>query len=288
MQKSASFLGLATAVGTLVGCATNVSPSGEAADAEVSTTATAIVVVEGSSSSSSAESHASAVARFVKARGGLVDDDALRMVGATVDFPAMGSCAALAPSRASQARPLALLDVGAVSLLAGDVATPLARRQLPDVADLVSGVVYSARADMLPSRSAYTLRVSGDVEVGAFTFTATSPGEPAELRIMGEDGRRGPVSLLAGSAVDFTWDGEPSNDIVYVDVITPASVTVARCVFPDAGRASIPASVFTTFGPLDEGTFAVHRLHREPFTARGVDPGEVRFDFARVVAFARH
>jgi hypothetical protein len=33
---------------------------------------------------------------------------------------------------------------------------------------------------------------------------------------------------------------------------------------------------------------AVHRLHREAFSARGVDPGEVRFDFARVVSFVRH
>ena len=41
------------------------------------------------------------------------------------------------------------------------------------------------------------------------------------------------------------------------------------------------------FGALEEGTLAVHRLHREAFHARGVEPGEVRFDFARVVAFAR-
>jgi hypothetical protein len=290
MQKSASTLGLVTAVATLVGCATNVSPTGEATDAEVSTTATAIVVVEGSTANDG--SHASAVARFVKARSGIVDDDALRMVGATVDFPAIGACASLAPNRAAPGRTLALLDVGAVSLSASDVAIPLARRQLPDVADLVSGVVYSARADGVPARSAYTLRVEGspDLDVAPFMVTAASPGEPADLRVAGEDGRdgrRGPISLAVGSPTEITWESPlaATDDLVYVDVTSTSSVATARCLFPDAGRASIPSAAF---GLLDEGTLAVHRLHREAFSARGVDPGEVRFDFARVVSFVRH
>jgi hypothetical protein len=47
--------------------------------------------------------------------------------------------------------------------------------------------------------------------------------------------------------------------------------------------------VFTSpaLASAEYGTIAVHRLHHEAFRAHGVDPGEVRFDFARVVSFVR-
>jgi hypothetical protein len=37
----------------------------------------------------------------------------------------------------------------------------------------------------------------------------------------------------------------------------------------------------------DAGTLVVHRLRREPLSARGIDSGEVRFDFARTIAYVR-
>jgi hypothetical protein len=46
----------------------------------------------------------------------------------------------------------------------------------------------------------------------------------------------------------------------------------------------LPAGALVT---LDDASLAVHRLHREGFRVRGVDPGEVRFDFARVVSVTR-
>jgi hypothetical protein len=191
------------------------------------------------------------------------------------------------------------LDVGGVSLAAGGVVTPLGRRQLPDVADLVSGVVYSAsaRGDALPSRSGYTLRVEGapDLDVAPFTVSANSPGEPADLRVLSEDGRRddgrrGPVALAAGAPIELTWESEAGDDAIYVDVTLATGAVSARCLISDSGdtgRAVLPATVLGGLNAGDEGSLAVHRLHREPFHARGVDPGEVRFDFARVVPFVR-
>ena len=280
-----------SALAILAGCTTSVFPSsGEAVDAEVATTATAVIVVEGSSSSSSSgdAAHTEAVARFVRARSGAVDDDALRMVGAVVDVPAMGACSSLASPRVPGGRAMALLDVGGVTLFAGEVAATLQRRQLPDVADLVSGVVYSARAEGLPSKSAYLLRIDGapESDVAPVVVSATSPGEPSDVRLAGDDGRSGPVSLplAPAAAVDLTWEPGSAEDVVYVDIGATSVAPAIRCLFDDGGHAALPASAF---GAIEDGAVAVHRLHREAFRTHGVDPGEVRFDFARVVSFQR-
>jgi hypothetical protein len=280
-----------SALAVLAGCTTSVSSPGEPADAEVSTNATAIVVVEGSSTNEGV--HTEAVARFVRARSGVVDADALRMVGAAVDFPAVGSCASLG-SRAPAARAISLLDVGGVTLFAGESVAALQPRQLPDVADLVSGVVYSFGGSaaatrgpaLLPAKSAYLLRVDGapESDVAPFAVSAKSPGEPADVRFGGDDGRGGAVSIAAGQATELTWEAGSGEDAIYVDLAGTSSAPMMRCLFVDSGRAQLGAAAF---GALDDGTITVHRLHRETFHAHGVDPGEVRFDFARVVAFAR-
>jgi hypothetical protein len=292
-------LTLPVAIAALAGCATNVSATGEAADAEASTTATAVVVVERTVSTAGAgeSTRAEAVARFVRMRSGAVDDDALRMVGAAVDFPALGSCAQLpslpsARGSAAPVRAIALVDVGAVTVESGGVKTSLVPRQLPDVADVVSGVVYAARPSdaALPPRGKYLLRAAGSAEldVAPFVVSAAAPGEPSELRIAGQDARAAAgVAIAASAPVELTWEAGAPDDSIYVDVAgaatTPALPTV-RCLFTDSGRASIPAAAF---GGIDDGALTVHRLHREAFHVRGVDPGEVRFDFARVVAISR-
>jgi hypothetical protein len=284
------------ALAVLAGCVS--APGDATADAEVSTPATAIVVVEGFSSNEG--SRTDAVARFVRTRTGAVDDDALRMVGARVEFPAIGGCGPLGSARPAGSRAITLLDVGGVTLLAGNGGEPIATlepRQLPDVADLVSGVVYSTagrggREDAFPSKSAYLLRVDGtaESEVPPFVVSVTSPGEPADVRVGGDDGRGGPVSIALGAPVDLRWEaGLPApagdaDDLIYVDLSATSAAPSTRCLFLDSGQARLDES---DFGALGEGTIAVHRLHREAFHARGVEPGEVRFDFARVVTFVR-
>ena len=281
-----SFVG-SSALALVAGCTTSVSTPGEAADAEVTcTNATAIVVVEGSSSNEGVRTEA--VARFVRARSGAVDADALRMVGAAVDFPAVGGCASLGAARAPSSRAIALLDVGGVTLFAGESVAALQPRQLPDVADLVSGVVYSAaaRGGALPSKSAYLLRVDGapEADVSPFAVSAKSPGEPSDVRFAGDDGRGGAVTIASGTPVDLAWEAGAGDDAIYVDLAGTSSAPITRCLFVDSGHATLGAAAF---GALEDGTIAVHRLHRESFHARGVDPGEVRFDFARVVSFVR-
>ncbi len=274
-----------------VACSANVAGSPEAADAEASSSS-AIVVVE--RTTSSADARASAVARFVRMRAGAVDDDALRMVGATVEFPAMGSCASLAVKSSANPRAAELVDVGLISLEASGIRTSLQPRRLPDVVDLISGVVYATQAsdaDALPAESSYVLRVAGgsgagEQAVAPFMVTAVAPPEPLDVRVLGQDARNA-VTVPGGVAVDLSWDvRDPSvatDDIVYVDVAGSApSALAARCLFPDTGAATLPAALFEP-----EGTLTLHRLHHEPFHVKGVAAGDIRFDFARTVSFTR-
>jgi hypothetical protein len=270
-------------LGALVGCSVQAA-GGDSADAEASTQATAVVVVERTAGPGDA-ARAEAVARFVQMRAGAVDDQALRMVGAAVDFPSFGACAPAGSARPladAPARAVKLADVGLVSLEANGVRTNLLARQVPDVADLVSGVVYTARAEAaLAPRARYVLKSGGTTEVEPFEVAALAPSEP-EVQIGGQDGR-GAIALAPNAAADLSW--EAGDDLVYVDIASSdASTPVMRCLFGDTGHATVPAAVF---GAAEDGTISVHRLHREAFRARGLDSGEIRFDFARTIAFTR-
>jgi hypothetical protein len=321
-MRSGSFsFALPLAAATLFGCATNVSIGGDGTsgepEASASSAATAVIVIERTAAAGSETTRTEAVARFVRMRAGAVDDDALRLIGATVDFPAMGTCAtglgamrgsstavasasgngangAAAPSP-PRARAMALLDVGAITVESGGVKTNLLARQLPDVADLVSGVVYTARPTgaagyaeaALPARGTYVVRAGGSTEldIAPFVAVATAPGDPVDLRVAGQDARTGGVTIAPSGPAELTWEQGGADDVIYVDVTSKVSgVPGVRCLFADAGRASIAATALTAF---DEGTLSVHRVHREPIHAHGIEPGEMRFDFARTIPFSR-
>jgi hypothetical protein len=266
-----------------LGCATAVSSPSGPGDAEASITS-AVVVVERTADATEG-SRAEASARFVRVPVGSSVADALRAIGAGLDLPARGTCVGLGvrPEGVASAPVVELVDVGEVSLEASHVETRLTPRLLPDVTDVVSGLVYARTADpsALPSATQYVAHVRGGADVPAFDVTALAPADPATVRIAGEDT---PGTLAAaGTSVDFTWTPDTSGDLLYLDV-QPGG---ARCVLDDgtageAGHAAIPTSLLD-----DAGTMVLHRLHRETFQVPGLEKAEVRFDFARSVTYAR-
>ena len=246
------------------GCSAVVGSS-EGADAQ-SASVTGVVVVERTVSDSSPQ-RGEASARFVRFRGAL-DDGMLRLVGAGLDLPAVGECS-VASDRAA-ARSVELLDVGSVSIESlgtGDHVN-LAPRQVPDVVDLVSGTMYSARIDdtAVPSDADVAVVVAGSADVPAFSVRTKTPEPPADVELAGLD----------AASADLTWTAAGA-DAIYVDVDG-----ASRCSFSDEGHASLPSSLFS-----DQGTLAVHRLHREKLSIPGLDGGEVRFDFARTISYRR-
>jgi hypothetical protein len=273
---------------TIVSCAAAVSASDVAADAETTTTS-AIVVVERSADPAGTPS-AQASARFVRVARTSSSDEALRAIGAKIDLPALGTCAPLA-SLADGVGPddpapfVELLDVGLVSLEpSAGPETRLVPRQLPDVTDIVSGVVYARATDpgLLPADSRYVLHVAGGPSLPAFDAIAVAPAAPSDVRVAGEDGAS--AIVVADESVRIAWSARPAGDSIYVDV-QPAGM---RCLLQADGRGgndsqgTLPSSLFG-----GSGFFVIHRLHREALRAIGLDSGEIRFDFARSIGY-RH
>jgi len=261
-----------------------------------------LVVIERTVTADDA-ARSSAVARFIKMRAGSLDDETLRMVGATLDLPPLGACApataggadttlsgASATREAEGPRAVELLDVGGVAIEANSLRTTLEARALPDIVDLVTGVLYSTRLgqhdpDALPGQGAYVIRSSGSSSaaepergVPAFTVSATAPGEPDDLRVDGQDARSSDgVRLTAGGLVALSWranDAADPDDVIYVDLIpargaggsTEPGQTAAtvRCLFADRGAATLPASAFTLGAPIEtHGTTSPEPLRSE-------------------------
>jgi len=252
------------ALSALVGC-TVVDPDLPDAEAQTSTTASAIIVVERGPSGDAI------VARFVRARQGVVDDVALRTAGVQA-LPALDTCITSFDAPASPARAVDLLDVGNMTF----EGTALSPRKLPDLG-MVDGRFYAARSsDAFAAASRVSLKASGGSDLPeGFSVSLNAPRELDDVH-----------AAPSASGLDVAWDATDADahDLVYVDVVARDATTVARCSGSDIGHIAIPAAVL---GAVDEGTLSVHRVHREAFKTRGIDPGEVRFDLARTVAFRR-
>jgi hypothetical protein len=273
----------------LLGCTGSVSDPASSGDAE--TTSTSAVVIVERAVGATGEPRAETSARFVRVSSPSSTRDALRTIGASIDLPTRATCASIAglASGVAPAGPtpvVALLDVGAVSLEANGKETRLAPRQLPDVTDVVSGVVYARTADaaLFPAGNRYVVRVSGGLEIDPFEVSAAAPADPADVKANGEE-TPGTLIVTAGAPVEFAWTSDATDDLLYVDV-QPAAY---RCTLEDGlnaagdqARASVPASLLD-----DAGTLVVHRVHREALVARGLESGELRFDFSRAVSYTR-
>lgn len=273
-MRSLSFvLGALSSVATLAGCAVSSPDPGPEA---TSTTATAIVAVERTIGPGDTVRADTVAARFVRVRQGLVDEAALRVAGVSDDVPAPGVCTE--PNDSShasiQGRSVDLLDVGQVTVATDSArkSLVLSPRTMPDPAGVVSGVFYTSRsAEAFGAGGKVALRSTGGADLDAFSLNVTAPRELADVRI----------GQSAGG-FDVTWDAsEDSKDLVYVDVLAPATHAVIRCSAIENGH------VFLPYTGSEDGQVAVHRLHRETFKAKGIEPGEVRFDLSKIVAFHR-
>ncbi|MBX3227978.1 MAG: hypothetical protein KIT84_27865 [Labilithrix sp.] len=270
----------ALAAPSLVGCAVSAPPDpGPETTSPSSTPATAVVEVDRTTGPGESARTDAVVARVVRVKQGAVDESALRIAGIPDELPA-GGC--IVPSEASALNPgqsVELLNVGPVSMASdGARNTLLMPRTMPDPAGVVSGFFYSARsADAFAAGSRVTFKTSGGTDLpDGFTISANAPKDLTAVRaVFGDDG-----------ALDVAWDATEADphDVVYADVLSPAPHVVLRCVASDTGHLVVPASHLNS---VDEGQLAVHRLHRESFRAKGIDPGEVRFDVAKVITFRR-
>jgi hypothetical protein len=298
-------LSLFCAVAPALGCAGTVAGAPGTGDAETAATH-AVIVVERTLDATEG-SRAEASARFIRVAESSATA-ALQTIGASLDLPPRGSCASVTSlvasastlSEGAERALIELADVGAVSIDTGDALSRLAPRQVPDVTDVVSGVVYARAADpsLFPAAVPYAVHITGGPDFDAIDASATAPADPTDVRLVGEDGHGG-AELAGGAPIEFDWPATASfgADVLYVDV-RPVAGSGVRCVLApdedpagdagDAARAVVSAaSLSDDHGAFTEGTLVIHRVHRETFRARGLDSGEVRFDFARTIAYKR-
>lgn len=292
MHRAAPALALALSAGFAgfagTGCSAMVAASGTG-DAEPRLTTSAVIVVERMVDPAGG-SRAEASARFVRVTSPVSTDEALQAIGAALVLPAAGHCVPLASL--SGASPLTepapvveLVDVGSVSLEAEGRETHLVSRLLPDVTDVVSGLVYARTADttLLPAESRYTIRVAGRFDLAPFEVTASAPADPANVITGGTDVDG--TLVVTGPTFPFSWPSGADADVIYVD-LQPGGV---RCVLggeTTAGDPLVRASIQTALLG-DSGTLVVHRLRSQPLVAQGLEGGELRFDFGRSLSYVR-
>ena len=185
-----------------------------------------------------------------------------------------------------------LVDVGPVSLEVNGRETRLVPRQLPDVTDVVSGVVYAraADADALSRRqraTSFTSAGGPDVEpVRRLRRRAGRPGRRAHrgrgLRPAWSSRPVAPHRALVDARRDATTslfvDVQPAASAARSDGERSAGASTAR-----ARARALPASLVRRGGHA-------RRPPGPPRTARpraGLESGEVRFDFSRSVAYLR-
>ncbi len=262
----------------LVACTGTVDAS-NSPDADSSEVAAAIAIDTTSYADEAAPAHTTAVARFIRARSS-VDDGTMHMLGAGLDLPPVGTCSGISPRAESAGQAVELMDVGAIDVDIAGHDSFLAPRHLPDMDDLVWGVVYSARTDATETaiNGPISIRVGGSKDVGAFSIDVANVEAPANVTFDGD--ALAPILLRGNEDLHASWTPIPqSADVIYFDVDNGTETLV--CAYDDRGSADLPASLFAT----RSGSLTIHRLHREVVTAHGIDDGEARFDFARVYDF---
>jgi hypothetical protein len=164
-----------------------------------------------------------------------------------------------------------LLDAGEVLVRAAGHAVRLPPRYVPELLPFVTGVAYAAEAGADPevevAPSEVVVSAFGGEDVGAFSAAAELPSPP-RLSSVGDPTR--------GAALDLAWEGRGSGTVDIV--VTRDAGRSLRCRVADSGRFSIPARALAQVwdsGRADSATVSVERSQRTPFSAPGLDGGDV-------------
>ncbi|MEM9696168.1 MAG: hypothetical protein AAGA56_26725 [Myxococcota bacterium] len=226
-------------------------------------------------------------ARFVRLAGTLDWDDADHLVGALAStLPRRAGCV---PHETESARPAnraadPLGRVGAIELLdLGEVAVrldaspqariPLVSRAFPDVAEVVSGLVYTSRdAQVIPDGARLVVE-GGHTGDERFSVAVDLPSLRGTVDISPTD----------GAAASVAWEvGEPGD---WVTLHLKGSGQSYDCSFEDTGVATIPGEVVRAIGDSEAGfDIDFHRLRMHQVSLRpdrDLDEVHVRVDLMK-------
>lgn len=263
-------------------CSGNV-PDG--ADATASTTQALVVVEQSVPQNASDTARANASAWFLRVNDPQSLNDANRLVTDVFDVPAVGSCAVLGsqkpPSATSPMSPVELAYAGDVVVQTDRSRVQLAMRAFPDLANLVSGVVYTARNGsdlLLPAAGTIAVKASGGYDLAPIDAEAYAPAPPDQVTVNGQSLSSDSVSLRGGAPIEISWNAENQGDFIYVDLEPSKGSRSAtlRCSLADTGSGQIDAPTL----PSAELRFSLHRVRTSPLKTATHEVGLARFDFA--------
>jgi hypothetical protein len=222
-------------------------------------------------------------ARFLRLQEGADPRVAAELVGATTEAPARAGCQPLGASGPHLAlgglTPVELVRAGDVAIESSNRRTHLTARAYPDVAHLVSGIVYTSpevASDVPADATSLTFLVAAGERVPGLRVAVPLPRGVDDLRVNGRPLREAVSAPIERVPLRFAW----SNDggVAFLDVAAieaNGDATRWRCVGDREGGLTLPASIALT-APTIEVT--AHRLTMAPFQADALASGQVQFD----------
>ncbi|MDW8248109.1 MAG: hypothetical protein RMJ98_02240 [Myxococcales bacterium] len=240
-----------------------------------------------------------ASATFLRVQEGTDPGVVAKLVGAIPELPPEGTCWALdamepttVPLRTLS--PVELLRVGEVVVRSETTSTRLVTRAYPDVAHLLSGVVYTSSGRELPgAQGRVSFEVGGAEAVPGFTLEVPMPPPISSLMLDGVEVGDEQDWLSLGDTVELQWAAAeedvtlpPSVGVVgpdrfFVDLSvldgkkTPKTL---RCSGGAKARLVAPLQVSEQTQSV---TVTAHRLRTVRLSSPALAGGEVRLDAAR-------
>lgn len=289
-----------TLLALLSGCATPVEAG--AAGGEDAGTVHGYLSVERTSPWEQAPQGAREVASatFLRLQEGTDAALVAKLVGATLELPPEGTCRPLdaidttsVPLR--MLSPVELLRVGDVVVRSETTSTRLVTRAYPDVAHLVSGVVYTSSGREMPgARGAVSFEVGGAEGLPGFTLEVPMPPPLETLTLDGVEVNDERDWLSLGDAVELRWRASEEDvtlpasvgalarpDQYFVDLtVTDAKKPprTLRCSGDAQARLQVPLQIGEQTQSV---TVTAHHLRTLRLSTPSLASSEVRLDAAR-------
>lgn len=182
-----------------------------------------------------------------------------------------------------------LLEAGQLRIQTDSGTVQLTPRHFATLLPFISGVVYG-EAQSTEEQRLGQIKVNsrGGETVGAFSASSAAPALP---RLLGVDGSVPRANLAHSRSRDLAISWQPTKsarpgDLTYVELryTRGKREQALRCRPRDDGQFDIPATLLSSLS--GNYTLEIVRLRRSPFTADGLDRGELRVSVRELIALS--
>jgi len=262
------------AVAPAAACAVDPHESADSAPDSIE----ALVSIERAEYLDGEEAHAEAAAHFARIPSDVDATALFEALGLVGELPPLGECFVgdSYPAGIPDDVYIDFIEAGDVVIRADGTETPLARRAVLGLSDVLSGVVYTTvdRNAAFPSGHFYRATSTGG-DLAPVTLEGEAPEMLEDVRLEGVAWEY-LSDLPVSGPLEVTWAAGDRDDVIVIEFSTDNAVR-AQCAFTDSGRANIPAGAVPNAG---NGYVSIRRLRVVEVDTLNADGGELRFDFS--------